>query len=90
MLDTVAGDYLDDLRFVAVAGRSDERRTAARAEQLFSDRLDWVLADDLWRAYDVPYQPVSIIVRDGVIVDRWDGALGEERIRERIDAAIAG
>jgi hypothetical protein len=87
VLDTIAADY-DDVRFVAVAGRSDYEQTAARAEQLFS-RLDWGLDDAIWRLYDVPYQPVSMVVADGVIADRWEGVLPEAEIRARLDAVLA-
>lgn len=85
----LAPDYTDDVAFVAVAGRADFEPTAAVAEQLFGDRLMWGLDDDLWATYQVPGQPTTVLVVDGVEVDRWFGALGEEALRSRIERAIA-
>lgn len=84
----IAPDYVDEVAFVAVAGRSGLEATAARAEELFGDRLAWGLDDDLWETFDVPYQPVTVLIADGVEIDRWAGALGEDELRRRLDAAV--
>ncbi|MGI9611156.1 MAG: TlpA family protein disulfide reductase [Acidimicrobiia bacterium] len=88
VVDEVAKDYKDKVRFLAVAGRSDLDRTSERADQLF-EHLDWVLADDIWDLFGVPYQPVTILISGGdVVFDTWPGARGEDEIRQRLDAML--
>ncbi len=89
VIDRVANDYLDDVTFLAVAGRGDLDATAAEAQRLFSDNLLWGLDDGIWDLYGIPGQPASVIVVDGVIVDLWFGALGEQDFRDRLDNAIS-
>jgi hypothetical protein len=86
----LAPDYADEVAFVAVAGRAAYEPTAARAAELFGDKLDWGLDDDLWATYDVPGQPTVVLIVDGVEVDRWFGAIGEDALRERVEQAVAG
>jgi hypothetical protein len=89
VIDRVAADYQDDVTFLAIAGRSDIERTAAGASELFSDNLLWGLDDGIWDLYGVPGQPSTILVADGVIVDRWFGAAPEDLLRERLDRLVA-
>jgi hypothetical protein len=91
VVDEIAVDYGDRVRFVAVAGRADFDRTAARAGQLFSN-LDWGLDDSVWDLYSVPYQPVTFLVTgDGRVFERFDGApYSPEQLRERLDALLEG
>ncbi len=89
VVDEVAADYEDDVRFVAVAGRGSLDDTAAEAEVLFS-RLDWGLDDSVWDLYGVFGQPVTILITGSdVAVDTWAGALSEDEIRARLDALVA-
>jgi hypothetical protein len=89
VIDTVAADYLDDVAFLAVAGRSDMGRTAPAAAELFSANLSWGLDDSIWDLYGVPGQPATVLIVDGVVVDQWFGALGEVALRERLDRLVA-
>lgn len=89
VIDAVAADYLDEIAFVAVAGRADMDRTAPRAAELFSDNLMWGLDDTIWNLYGVPGQPASVLIAQGVIVDQWFGAAGEETLRERLDRLVS-
>lgn len=91
VVDGVATDYLDEVVFVAVAGRSTVEASRARVGEWFSaDRLLWGYDDDLWGTYLVPGQPMSFLISgDGVIVDRWFGAVGELVLRERLDGLLA-
>jgi hypothetical protein len=89
VIDQVAADYLDRIRFIAVAGRSDLETTAERAPQWFS-RLDWGYDDSIWDLYGIPGQPASVLISgDDVIVDRWFGAAGEEQLRSALDGLLA-
>lgn len=89
VVDEVAADYDDDIRFVAVAGRSGLDDTAAAADALFS-RLDWGLDDSIWDLYGVFGQPVTVLITGSdVVVDTWAGALGGDEIRARLDSLVA-
>lgn len=91
MIDAVASDYLDDITFVAVAGRSSPEASAQRVGDWFSpDRILWGYDDDLWSTYEVFGQPVSYLISsDDVIVGGWFGAAGEAALREQLDALVA-
>ena len=89
VVDEVAADYEDDVRFVAVAGRGSLDDTAAEADALFS-RLDWGLDDSIWELYGVFGQPVTVLISGGdVVVDTWAGALAGDDIRARLDSLVA-
>ena len=86
MIDAVASDYQDRIRFIAVAGRSDLEPTEARADELLSDNVAWGLDDSIWDLYDILGQPASVtITGDDIIVDNWYGVLGEAGLRDKFD-----
>ena len=89
VVDEVANDYLDDVAFLAVAGRGDLDATREEAGRSFSDNLMWGLDDSVWDLYGVPGQPASILITDGVVVDMWFGAIGEQELRTRLDNLLA-
>ena len=88
VVDRVAADYRDEVTFLAIAGKADLERTAARADELISGNLQWGLDDSIWDLYGVPGQPATILVADGVIVDQWFGAAPEDLLRERLDRLV--
>lgn len=89
VVDEVAADYQDDVRFVAVAGRAGLDETAERANELFA-LLDWGLDDGIWDLYGVPYQPVTFLITGSdVVADTWAGPLEADEIRSRLDALVA-
>ncbi len=86
----VAAEYEGRVDFVAVAGRSDLESTAARAEALFGDALQWGLDDSIWDLYGARYQPITFaITADGRVADTWYGAIGAPDIREVVDGLLA-
>ena len=89
VVDRVAGDYLDSVTFLAVAGRSDMERTAERAADLFSENLLWGLEPSVWDLYGVPGQPATVLITQGVVVDQWFGALDESELRSRLDRLVS-
>ena len=91
VVDAVASEYLDEIVFVAVAGRSTEQNSRAVVGAWFDpSRLLWGYDDSLWARYGVRGQPVSILVSgDDVIVDTWFGAISEADLRARLDALVA-
>lgn len=85
VIDQVAADYQDEIRFIAVAGRSSFEETAERAPQWFS-RLDWGLDESIWDLYAIPGQPASVLITgNDIIVDSWFGAVSEEELRVALD-----
>jgi len=89
VIDRVAADYEDEVRFLAVAGRSTLDETAERAAQWFA-RLDWGLDEAVWDLYEIPGQPASVLISgDDVIVDSWFGAAGEPELRAALDRLVA-
>lgn len=89
VIDTVANDYVDQVTFLAVAGRGDLGATQEEAGRLFSENLKWGLDDSIWGLYGVPGQPASVLIVDGVVVDMWFGAVGEQELRDRLDNLVA-
>ncbi|MDK1039198.1 MAG: hypothetical protein QGD91_09835 [Actinomycetota bacterium] len=89
VIDQVANDYINDITFLAVAGRGDLDSTRDRAADLFSNNLIWGLDDDIWSLYGIPGQPTSVLIANGVVVDLWFGALAEPEMRKRLDNLVA-
>jgi len=88
VVDAVSNDYLDEVAFVAIAGRGELGKTTEVATGLFSENLSWGLDDSVWDLYGVRGQPTSLLVDQGVVVDFWFGAIGDAAIRERFDNAL--
>jgi hypothetical protein len=89
VVDEVANDYIDEVTFLAVAGRGDLGSTQEEAARLFSDNIKWGLDDSIWDLYGVPGQPATVLIVDGVVVDGWFGALGDSALRERLDRMVS-
>ena len=89
VIDAVAPDYADSVRFLAVAGQSDLASTKAQADQLLSN-VNWSLDESVWGLYGVRGQPVSFLITGNDIeVGNWFGAVGEETLRAALDELVA-
>ena len=90
VVDRVARDYLEDVRFIAVAGNNTSLETGRqRALELFQF-LDWGLDDSIWELYNVPYQPYTVLITgDDVVLTEWFGAVSEDTMREELDRLVA-
>lgn len=89
VIDEVANDYIDQVTFLAVAGRGELGATQEEADRLFSTNLKWGLDDSIWGLYGVPGQPASVLIVDGVVVDMWFGAIAEQDLRSRLDNLVS-
>jgi hypothetical protein len=89
VIDEVANDYVDEVAFLAVAGRGDLGATQQEAARLFSNNISWGLDDSIWDLYGVFGQPVTVLIVDGIAVDGWFGALGDSALRERLDNLVS-
>lgn len=77
---------------MAVAWKASFEKTLARANELLgSGVIQWGLDADeeIFGAYAIPYQPVTVMIVNGVVVDQWSGALGESAIREKLDLLLS-
>lgn len=92
VVDSLAAEYGDRVDFVAPAWKSSFELTEARATELFqSGRVQWGLdeEEEIFRAYGVPYQPVTVLIaEDKTVVEAWDGLRAEEEIRAALDNLI--
>jgi hypothetical protein len=92
VIEQLAQGYADDIEFVAVAWRSDIDSTRARAEQLIpSGVVRWGLDEPeaVFAAYEIPYQPWSVLVIGDTEVERWAGARSDAEIRAALDNLLA-
>lgn len=87
LIDAVASDYVEDIIFLAVAGKSSVERSAQRVGDWFDpDRILWGYDDEIWELYRAGYQPVSVLISsDDVIVDGWFGPVDEATLRGALD-----
>lgn len=88
VVDQLAVEYEDEIAFIALAWRGSLEKTTERARELLSSGgVRWGLDADevVFGAYGVPYQPVTVMIVNGTIVDQWSGALGEAALREKLD-----
>jgi hypothetical protein len=92
VVDSLAAEYSDRVDFVAPAWKSSLEATADRAAQLFqSGQIMWGLdeQEEIFGLYDVPYQPVTVLIAgDDTVVEAWDGLRAEDEIRAALDNLI--
>ena len=92
VVDELAAKYGDQIDFVAPAWKSSEEATAARAAQLLqSGQVMWGLdeQEEVFSAYGVPYQPVTILIaHDRTVVTEWAGMMGHDEIEAWLNELI--
>ena len=79
---------MGEIDIIAIGWRSSYTATASRAAELFqSGVIRWTFDEDesVFSLFEIPYQPVTVLVAQGVEVERWLGARGEAGIREALD-----
>ncbi len=77
---------------IAVAWASTYEKTAAAAGQLLpSGATRWLLDEDdsVFAAFEVGYQPVAVLVVQGVEVNRWLGSIPTDELRQALDTSLA-
>ena len=76
---------------MGVAWASTYEDTADVAQRLLpSGATRWLLDEDdsIFGAFEVGYQPAGVLAANGVIVERWPGAMGEQRLREAFNQVL--
>jgi hypothetical protein len=94
VVDSIAPDYADRVSFVAVAWKGTLAATAERAAELMpSGVIKWGLdaEEEIFAAYGVPYQPVTVLIgADKKVTDAWQGLREAADIRAALDTLVAG
>jgi hypothetical protein len=94
VVDNLAEEYDDRIAFVAVAWKGTPEATAERASELMpSGSMLWGLdaSEQIFAMYEVPYQPVTLLISaDKQVVERWTGLREEQEIRAALDRLSAG
>lgn len=94
VVDNLAEEYEDRIAFVAVAWKGTPEATAQRASELMpSGSMVWGLdaSEKVFALYEVPYQPVTVLISaDKQVAERWTGLRDEEEIRAALDRLSAG
>src|SRR5690606_29912882 len=89
MIDRVAVDYADRVMFVAPVWKSREDLVRdAAAELMPSGVIRWGLdlEREIFGLYQVPYQPVTVLIdTDRTVIEAWAGVRSEDRIRSLLD-----
>jgi hypothetical protein len=92
VVDGLAAEYSDRVDFVAPAWKSDFASTEDRAQELFrSGQVRWGLdeGEEIFALYEVPYQPVTVLIAaDGTIVERWSGLREEAELRSALENLV--
>jgi hypothetical protein len=88
VVDNLAQEY-DNVAFVAVAWKGTAEDTAERAAELMpSGSMFWGLdvTEEIFALYEVPYQPVTVLIgADKQVAERWTGLRDEDEIRAALD-----
>lgn len=88
VVEQLAQEFGDQVTFVAPAWKASFDRTLAKAVELMpSNTIQWGLDanEEVFDLFGVTYQPAGLMIVDGVIIDQWPGALGEDDLRERVE-----
>ncbi len=92
VIDALAQEYAGKVDVIAIAWASTHDKTAAAAGGLLpSGATRWTLDEDnsVFAAFAVNSQPVAILATAGVEVNRWFGNIGEEELRQGLQAVTA-
>lgn len=84
----MAEDYEGEVAFAGVSNRD----TVADGKE-YVERFDvrYAMAHDprVWDAFDVPYQPVTIVIDErGEIARRFDGPITYDALKKEIEATL--
>lgn len=100
---SASGGFPDELTIVAVlTGESEDRPNYPASDWI--ERAGWpflALSDtsppgtggSVWsaaEAFGLTAYPYSVLIDDGVVVDRWTGELGDRAVAERVAAHVRG
>ena len=83
----MAEEYAQEIAFVGVSN-NDSVAAGRDYVQQFDVPYAMAHAPPVWEAYDVPYQPVTVVIdARGGIVGRIDGPITYEGLKDLIESA---
>ena len=97
MVNRVTAEVAEEVNFLAIAGRSDLKRSEAAASQNLSDHVLWGYDEDLWEQLGIFGQPVTLLINaDGTYAGDCDspgsctirGFGGEDGVRENLSLLL--
>ena len=84
----MAEEYEGEVTFFGVSNNDTVEAGLDYAES-FDVPYDLAHAPEVWEAFDVPYQPVTILIgADGGIAQRIDGEVTYEGLKEAIEQVL--
>ena len=84
----MAEEYEDRITFFGVSNNDTVDDGIAYADE-FDVPYELAHAPEVWEAYDVPYQPVTVVIAaDGSIATRIDGEVTYEGLKEILDQQV--
>jgi len=83
--------YGDEVTFIGVAGRDDADAMSSFVSDYGVDRFPHIADFDLelWRFFGITSQPAFVFINDDGSATGRLGALGVERLTERVETLIA-
>ena len=84
----MAEEYEGKITFFGVSNNDTVEDGRSYAESL-DVPYDLANAPEVWEAFDVPYQPVTVVIdADGGIAQRIDGPITYEQLKEAIEQVV--
>ncbi len=84
----MAREYEGKVVFVGVSN-NDTVRDGRRYVKRFNVPYAMAHAPDVWDLYEVPYQPVTIVLDEqGVVVARYEGPVTYEGLKQEIQSVV--
>ena len=84
----MAEEYDGKVTFFGVSNNDTVEDGRAYASS-YEVPYDLANAPEVWEAFDVPYQPVTIVIAaDGGIAQRIDGEVTYEQLKEAIEQVV--
>ncbi len=84
----MAEEYEGEIVFFGVSNNDTVEDGRAYAET-YEVPYELAHAPEVWEAYGVPYQPVTIVIgADGGIAQRFEGQITYEQLREAIESVV--
>jgi hypothetical protein len=84
----LAEEYEDRVTFVGVSN-NDTVADGKDYVRTYDVPYAMAHAPEVWEAFDVPYQPVTIVLdEEGKVVERIDGPIEKKSLQVAIEAAL--
>jgi len=87
-INATATAYAGRVSFVGISNH-DTVEDGLHYAEIFNVPYPMAHAPEVWKAYGVPYQPVTVVIaRDGQLLKRWAGAVSGDELAEVLERAL--